>query len=94
MFSAGSDRILIIIPHGNFDNSTLCFLVEILSLVRNENGLTQNNNNQDNNNQLILTIKGLKRFKPRSNSLTNIIENMVIYNNISKKLQFTLVQEI
>lgn len=81
MFSAGSDRIIVIIPTQNFNDSTVSFLVEIQSLSRTENGLAENNNELNNiqtsDNQLLLTIKGLKRFKLTSNPLRNIIENMV-----------------
>jgi len=82
MFSAGSDRIMVISPSLNFNDSTVSFLVEIQSLNRPETGLVENNNETNNlespNNHILLTIKGLKRFKLTSIPFRNIIENMVI----------------
>ena len=80
MYSAGSDRILVIVPKQAFDQTTISYLVEIISLTRPQNDLVSNNqlnNFEENNNALQLIIKGLKRFKLTSAGLRNIIENIV-----------------
>ena len=94
MYSAGSDRILVIVPKQSIA-TTISFLVEIISITHQDQGLTQIENTNvslERDRQMILSVKGLKRFRITSNQLRNIIENIVkIQNNASKRLRFMFV---
>ena len=79
MYYAGSDRIMVIVPKQNISN-TISFLVEIISIAHQEQGLSQlesSNIISDTERKMIITIKGLKRFRLNFNQLRNIIDSTV-----------------